>query len=709
MQIGFANFTRSRGRTARPSKLKPCTFDPAVRLVVLFVSTRWGPMNRSRNNVDCEHAAVLDVKRMGQSNFAIVSFDTPRLPKTVRYFTELCSVSPYVPRTLVRFHCHKDGHLQKHCPNAAVCKTSGKQQHEGACATPAAYCTLCTAEGHLATDPKCPERERRLEENKRRTERRSRSRSRRRTANAAAAPAHVSSPMPSDLSTDFPPLSPDAPLTPVTTKGSYRSPARKAVNFATSCTSATPLAGTTYATATSGKPKRSKKASARTKQEIQELTTRICELQQRLEELYQVQKEQEQEEEREHQQQLREERRRRARANNERRSSQSPALPRRTETPTPDPAEAITLSQIQAMIVQTLRNQLPRLLADHFNQLEVTSSGQRLLLSDDPTMAAILDEVPPHVPPWKDFPITDGRPLSRKTNAQRYCPQRATIARALNEPSTDPAEMRLFTVASWNPHTQIAAIVARTEDGCHRRQNYRLDETPSTTEVELQALQVGINWILMDPRLVGTTEYAIKNGCRIIKAQKDVAVKIQWVPGHSGQADNEAAHDLASEACTSRRSQGVPIYRPSLDHSPEEERRRRKQIRKSRLKDHVPPLENSFSRGLPRGAQVLVVKARTGFAITEDMMAKWRYNRLCHQEGDPPPPPVKRCSSCSADQAPTIRHLIWECDGLKDVREKHRPPGVTSYEEWVTPVQDQKTTLLALWSFACEASIVCRT
>lgn len=327
-----------------------------------------------KDNVDCEHAAVLDVKRMGRSNFAIVSFDTPRLPKTVRYFTELCSVSPYVPRTLVCFHCHKDGHLQKHCPNAAVCKTCGKQQHEGACATPAAYCTLCTAEGHLATDPKCPERERRLEENKSRTERRSRSRSRRRTANAAAAPAHVSSPMPSDLSADFPPLSPDAPLTPVTTKGSYRSPARKAVNFATSCTSATPVAGTTYATATSGKPKRSKKASARTKQEIQELTTRICELQQRLEELYQVQKEQEQEEEREHQQQLREERRRRAQANHERRSSQSPAPPRRTETPTPDPAEAITLSQIQAMIVQTLRNQLPRLLADHFNQPEATSS-----------------------------------------------------------------------------------------------------------------------------------------------------------------------------------------------------------------------------------------------------------------------------------------------------------------------------------------------
>lgn len=353
------------------------------------------------------------------------------------------------------------------------------------------------------------------------------------------------------------------------------------------------------------------------------------------------------------------------------------------------------------------------------NRRLLTLQGQRLLLSDDPTMAAILDEVPPHVPPWKDFPVTDGRPLSRKTNAQRYGPQRATIARALNEPSTDPAEMRLFTVASWNPHTQIAAIVARTEDGYHRRQNYRLDETPSTTEVELQALQVGINWILMDPRIVseqtktitiytdssaairallgpprvGTTEYAIKNGCRIIKAQKDVAVKIQWVPGHSGQADNEAAHDLASEACTSRRSQGVPIYRPSLDHSPEEERRRRKQIRKSRLKDHVPPLENPFPRGLPRGAQVLVVKARTGFAITEDMMAKWRYNQLCHQEGDPPPPPVKRCSSCSADKAPTIRHLIWECDGLKYVREKHRQPGVTSYEEWVTPVQDQKNDL----------------
>ncbi|KAG0422905.1 hypothetical protein HPB47_001302 [Ixodes persulcatus] len=1007
-----------------------------------------------KDNVDCKHAAVLDVKRMGRSNFAIVSFDTPRLPKMVRYFTELCSVSPYVPRTLVCFHCLKDGHLQKHCPNAAVCKTCGKQQHEGACATPAAYCTLCTAEGHLATDPKCPERERRLDENKSRTERRSRSRSRRRTANAAAAPAHVSSPMPSDLSTDFPPLSPDAPLTPVTTKGSYRSPARKAVNFATSCTSATPVAGTTYATATSGKPKRSKKASARTKQEIQELTTRICpptivaqaavfvrkdihhcqidttsfgtEYQEvvavrihlargrallvasayvrpgggrnrsdnyqwlsrlrtlypldevvvggdfnaantswgykwtsprgrRLEEeandadlflindldyptrlgLHSGQRNttpdltwatretirewrcngdpwssdhfprrkkvtyvdwekyrefiQESEEASFHvkilqasalatcsieldaetpapdkhllnlwttREQLHDQYVQRGKTHTDlvrvrhktaqiRRHSRhlgrqrweehcasfgketglrklwgtyqalsdkkktqgvvetvlltqgmsheefeeeaaNTFFPQPARTPPPasiyepepvnetnelettfTPAElhtALEQARTEVEKLETLYRAALRVITGlprHTRVEELyrygrlpplrdiiqdcregtqdrrlfTLQGQRLLLSDDPTMAAILDEVPPHVPPWKDFPVTDGRPLSRKTNAQRYGPQRATIARTLNEPSTDPAEMRLFTGASWNPHTQIAAIVARTEDGCHRRQNYRLDETPSTTEVELRALQVGINWILTDPRIVseqtktitiytdsstairallgpprvGTTEYAIKNGCRIIKAQKDVAVKIQWVPGHSGQADNEAAHDLASEACTSRRSQGVPIYRPSLDHSPEEERRRRKQIRKSRLKDHVPPLENPLPRGLPRGAQVLVVKARTGFAITEDMMAKWRYSQLCHQEGDPPPPPVKRCSSCSADQAPTIRHLIWECDGLKDVREKHRPPGVTSYEEWVTPVQDQKTTLLALWSFACEASIVRRT
>ncbi|KAG0411652.1 hypothetical protein HPB47_011219, partial [Ixodes persulcatus] len=1311
-----------------------------------------------KDNVDCEHAAVLDVKRMGRSNFAIVSFDTPRLPKTVRYFTELCSVSPYVPRTLVCFHCHKDGHLQGHCPNAAVCKTCGKQQHEGACATPAAYCTLCTADGHLATDPKCPEPERRLEENKKCTSRRHVA-ARRRTANAAAAPAmyHLRCP----------------------------------VNFATSCTSATPVAGTTYATATSGKPKRSKKASARTKQEVQELTTRICELQQRLEELYQVQKEQEQEKRgstnsssakrgvkdisnlafsttlpkaavfvrkdihhcqidttsfgTEYQEvvavrihlargrallvasayvrpgggrnrsdnyqwlsRLRtlypldeeeandadlflindldyptrlglhsgqrnttpdltwatRETIREWRCNGDPWSSdhfprrkkvtyvdwekyrefiqeseeasfhvkilQASALATRSieldaETPAPDkhllnlwttreqlhdqyvqrdkthtdlvrvrhktaqirrhsrhletglrklwgtyqalsdkkktqgvvetvlltqgmshlefeeeaantffpqpartppasiyepepvnetneletpftPAELHTaLEQVRvqsapgkdgvtwtmlwnlpaqeketlldtvneiwvsgqlppwmkhAVVVPIPKavkrpNEIPNLrpmsltstickllerlclnrlnhhleevsfffhphqtgfrpnlstqdsiyllrrllstkrgrrqtvpsilvavdlkkafdsvthealirdlreaysgkrmlniiksflcnrtfevrsgrtepkqfsscvgvpqgailspllfnlelihgirftlYADditiwesavaaiqaalaalhdylratgmkisvektqhillggsaaeqakvtltiggasitrsdtgwirilgipiserggavewlkqltptwkkivhiikrisnkfggatskiartlvyavlvsratygavcfqltktqvkkletlyraalrvitglprhtrveelyHYGRLPplrdiiqdcregtqdrrlLTLQGQRLLLSDDPTMAAILDEVPPHVPPWKDFPVTDGRPLSRKTNAQRYGPQRATIARALNEPSTDSAEMRLFTDASWNPHTQIAAIVARTEDGCHRRQNCRLDETPSTTEVELRALQAGINWILTDPRIVseqtktitiytdsstairallgpprvGTTEYAIKNGCRIIKAQKDVAVKIQWVPGHSGQADNEAAHDLASEACTSRRSQGVPIYRPSLDHSPEEERRRRKQIRKSRLKDHVPPLENPLPRGLPRGAQVLVVNARTGFAITEDRMAKWRYNQLCHQEGDPPPPPVKRCSSCSADQAPTIRHLIWECDGLKDVREKHRPPG--------DPLQiDERKTDAHFWS-----------
>ncbi|KAG0419834.1 hypothetical protein HPB47_003847, partial [Ixodes persulcatus] len=91
--------------------------------------------------------------------------------------------------------------------------------------------------------------------------------------------------------------------------------------------------------------------------------------------------------------------------------------------------------------------------------------GQRLLLSDDPTMAAISGEVPPNLQPWTDFPVTDGRPLSRKTNAQRYGPQHAAIARALNEPSTDPAEMRVFTDASWNPHTHIAIIVGDSPHG----------------------------------------------------------------------------------------------------------------------------------------------------------------------------------------------------------------------------------------------------
>ncbi|KAH9359701.1 hypothetical protein HPB48_017048 [Haemaphysalis longicornis] len=73
----------------------------------------------------------------------------------MRNFTELCPVKPDVPRNLVCYHCHRDGHLQKHCPNAAVCSRCGKIHGGDTCPQEVHYCNICKANGHTAVAHEC--------------------------------------------------------------------------------------------------------------------------------------------------------------------------------------------------------------------------------------------------------------------------------------------------------------------------------------------------------------------------------------------------------------------------------------------------------------------------------------------------------------------------------------------------------------------------
>ncbi|KAH9382586.1 hypothetical protein HPB48_010340 [Haemaphysalis longicornis] len=102
------------------------------------------------NHTTCEPANILGIRRLGKTNWALVTIDTVIPPKTVRNFTELCPVNPYVPRTLVCYRCRRDGHLHKHSPNATVSSSCGKIHGGDTCPQEVPYCNICKANGHTA-------------------------------------------------------------------------------------------------------------------------------------------------------------------------------------------------------------------------------------------------------------------------------------------------------------------------------------------------------------------------------------------------------------------------------------------------------------------------------------------------------------------------------------------------------------------------------
>lgn len=112
------------------------------------------------NELYNERITILDVKRMGKSNRAVVTFATPKLPRVVRYHYELIKVSPYKPRTLICYNCHQSGHMLRHCPNPGVCKSCGKKHDiiDNADCEERSFCAVCKETGHLATSPLCPSR-----------------------------------------------------------------------------------------------------------------------------------------------------------------------------------------------------------------------------------------------------------------------------------------------------------------------------------------------------------------------------------------------------------------------------------------------------------------------------------------------------------------------------------------------------------------------
>ncbi|KAH9377675.1 hypothetical protein HPB48_007747 [Haemaphysalis longicornis] len=86
---------------------------------------RISPNETNDQLVSCLHnelVEILDTKRLGLSNKALITFNSAKTPRTVRYHYEILPVAPYKPKTLVCFKCHKEGHMVHHCPNKEVCQ-----------------------------------------------------------------------------------------------------------------------------------------------------------------------------------------------------------------------------------------------------------------------------------------------------------------------------------------------------------------------------------------------------------------------------------------------------------------------------------------------------------------------------------------------------------------------------------------------------------
>lgn len=155
--------------------------------------------------LESESATILAARPMGKSLMALITFAAPRPPRTIKYWSRLTAVSLYVPRTLVCFRCHGTGHKQDICTKPAVCERCGVGHgSETICAGDKLHCAICDEDGHLATEPNCPEKARRLDKLKARTGRRSRSRTRRARSDTSKRPP---TPSPERLrGEDYPPL-----------------------------------------------------------------------------------------------------------------------------------------------------------------------------------------------------------------------------------------------------------------------------------------------------------------------------------------------------------------------------------------------------------------------------------------------------------------------------------------------------------------------
>lgn len=158
----------------------------------------------------------------------------------------------------------------------------------------------------------------------------------------------------------------------------------------------------------------------------------------------------------------------------------------------------------------------------------------------------------------------------------------------------------------------------------------------------------------------------------------------------------------------------LPVRPYTLLTAPDVEHRRRRNRRRQELATTIPPCDHPTPQGLPRGGQVFLNRARSGYAYTDDVVSRWRkyapqptsHDGNLYNSGSTAafPRPVL-CFACNTKVTSTIRHLGWDCGAFDRLRAKYRPAWVLFYEDCIMPRDRYQATLAALWHFVCEAAM----
>ena len=79
-------------------------------------------------------------------NTAILTFNRPTPPATLKVGFERCTVQPYVPSPLRCFKCQQFGHHQDNCSKTKVCAKCAQPDHQDTACTSAVKCVNCNGE-----------------------------------------------------------------------------------------------------------------------------------------------------------------------------------------------------------------------------------------------------------------------------------------------------------------------------------------------------------------------------------------------------------------------------------------------------------------------------------------------------------------------------------------------------------------------------------
>ena len=102
-------------------------------------------------------ARMVTIKKNGEMirvNTAILTFNRPTPPATLKVGFGRCTVQPYVPSPLRCFKCQQFGHHQDNCSKAKVCAKCAQPDHQDTACT-AMKCVNCNGE-HTAYSKNCP-------------------------------------------------------------------------------------------------------------------------------------------------------------------------------------------------------------------------------------------------------------------------------------------------------------------------------------------------------------------------------------------------------------------------------------------------------------------------------------------------------------------------------------------------------------------------